>query len=174
MDQPPPASTPVSHSCFVRISGPVTASGYLTPEGEGVPSILAGREFGTGPCVTHADIGSSVNGGWPWSFACSLFCQRSSRPPPFSCWGWPWAAGRHLFTGAAAGSTVGVFAWGDNSSGELGDGNTSGSSLLHGLFSLPSGVTPTAIAGGGGTRRPTAFPIRGVCHRLRRAPLRLG
>ncbi len=54
---------------------------------------------------------------------------------------------------AAAVSTVGVFAWGDNSTGELGDGNTTNSSTPLAV-SLPPGVTPTAIAGGGGMGDP--------------------
>jgi alpha-tubulin suppressor-like RCC1 family protein len=54
----------------------------------------------------------------------------------------------------AAGSTVGVFAWGDNTSGELGNGNTTTNSTTPVPVSLPSGVTPTAIAGGGGIGDP--------------------
>ena len=60
----------------------------------------------------------------------------------------------------AAGSTVGVFAWGDNSSGELGNGNTTNSSTPMPV-SLPSGVTPTAIAGGGGQGDPQPSQFAG-------------
>jgi alpha-tubulin suppressor-like RCC1 family protein len=54
----------------------------------------------------------------------------------------------------AAGSSVRLFAWGDNSTGELGNGVSGGFSDTPGLVSLPSGVTPTAIAGGGGGADP--------------------
>ncbi len=47
----------------------------------------------------------------------------------------------------AIGSNGKLYAWGDNSSGQLGDGNTSESDAPV-VVSLPSGVTPTAIAGG--------------------------
>src|ERR1019366_3529457 len=50
----------------------------------------------------------------------------------------------------AAGSTVGGFAWGDNSTGELGNGNTTNSSTPVPV-SLPAGVTPTAVAASQGT-----------------------
>ncbi len=57
---------------------------------------------------------------------------------------------------AAAGSSVGLFAWGYNSHGQLGDGTSVGPdscaagscSTTPGLVLLPSGVTPTATAGG--------------------------
>jgi alpha-tubulin suppressor-like RCC1 family protein len=47
----------------------------------------------------------------------------------------------------AIGSNGKLYAWGDNGSGALGDGNTSESDTPV-VVSLPSGVTPTAIAGG--------------------------
>ena len=47
----------------------------------------------------------------------------------------------------AIGSNGKLYAWGDNGSGQLGDGNTSESDAPV-VVSLPSGVTPTAIAGG--------------------------
>jgi hypothetical protein len=50
----------------------------------------------------------------------------------------------------AIGSDGHLYAWGDNFYGELGDGGNSNSSTP-GVVSLPSGVTPRAIAGGGGT-----------------------
>ncbi len=50
----------------------------------------------------------------------------------------------------AIGSDGHVYAWGDNSLGELGNGGTTNSTTPV-VVSLPSGVTPTAIAGGGGT-----------------------
>jgi alpha-tubulin suppressor-like RCC1 family protein len=57
---------------------------------------------------------------------------------------------------SAAGSSVGLFAWGYNSHGQLGDGTRVGPdscaagscSTTPGLVLLPSGVTPTATAGG--------------------------
>ena len=49
----------------------------------------------------------------------------------------------------AAGTTVALFAWGDNSNGELGNGNTTNSDTPQ-LVPLPAGVTPVATAGGGG------------------------
>jgi alpha-tubulin suppressor-like RCC1 family protein len=54
----------------------------------------------------------------------------------------------------AAGNSVQLFAWGDNSSGELGNGVTGGISDTPVVVSLPSGVTPTATAGGGGGGDP--------------------
>jgi alpha-tubulin suppressor-like RCC1 family protein len=50
----------------------------------------------------------------------------------------------------AAASSVGVFAWGDNSTGELGNESIGGSSGTPAPVALPAGVTPTAIAAGGG------------------------
>ena len=47
----------------------------------------------------------------------------------------------------AIGSDGKLYAWGDNASGELGDGNQTNSSTPV-VVSLPSGVTPTAIAAG--------------------------
>ena len=51
---------------------------------------------------------------------------------------------------AAPGSSVALLSWGDNSSGELGNGVTGGISDTPVSVSLPPGVTPVAIAGGGG------------------------
>jgi len=55
---------------------------------------------------------------------------------------------------AAAGSTVALLAWGDNSLGQLGDGTSGGSSDTPDAVSLPAGVTPVAIAGSGGGGDP--------------------
>ena len=63
-------------------------------------------------------------------------------------------------TAAAPGSTVGIFAWGDNSSGELGNGSTTNSSTPAPV-SLPSGVVPIAIAGGGGNGDPQPSQFTG-------------
>jgi alpha-tubulin suppressor-like RCC1 family protein len=54
----------------------------------------------------------------------------------------------------AAGSSVAILSWGDNSSGELGNGVTGGTSDTPVSVSLPAGVTPVAIAGGGGGGDP--------------------
>ena len=51
----------------------------------------------------------------------------------------------------AAPTFTGVFAWGDNSTGELGNGTVGGTSDVPAAVLLPSGVTPTAIAAGGGS-----------------------
>jgi len=51
---------------------------------------------------------------------------------------------------AAPGSSVALLAWGDNSSGELGNGVTGGISDTPVSVSFPPGVTPVAVAGGGG------------------------
>jgi len=56
-------------------------------------------------------------------------------------------AGSEADAGAATNS-VGVFAWGDNSVGQLGNGTTTNSGTPAPL-QLPSGVTPTAVAGAG-------------------------
>lgn len=50
---------------------------------------------------------------------------------------------------AAAASSTGVFTWGDNSIGELGNGTTGGFTVSPMAAFLPAGVTPTAITGGG-------------------------
>ncbi len=60
--------------------------------------------------------------------------------------------GRAIPAGAA-GSSVVLLSWGDNSSGELGNGNTTSTSTPSAV-SLPSGVTPTAISAGGGLGDP--------------------
>ncbi len=52
---------------------------------------------------------------------------------------------------AGAASLTAVLAWGDNSTGQLGNGITGGTSDTPVAVSLPSGVTPIAIAGGGGS-----------------------
>jgi alpha-tubulin suppressor-like RCC1 family protein len=62
---------------------------------------------------------------------------------------------------AAAGSSVGLFAWGDNSSGELGGGISGDVSATPVTVSLPTGVTPTSIAGGGGSGDPVADQYAG-------------
>lgn len=57
------------------------------------------------------------------------------------------------FNGYAIGSDDKVYAWGENDFGELGDGSSPSAvpfSDTPVLVSLPSGVAPTAIAGGGG------------------------
>ena len=54
----------------------------------------------------------------------------------------------------ATGSSVALLSWGDNSSGELGNGVTGGISDTPVSVSFPTGVTPVAIAGGGGGGDP--------------------
>ena len=54
---------------------------------------------------------------------------------------------------ASGGSSVGVFAWGDNSEGELGNGGSTNASTPVPV-SLPAGVHPTAVAGSGGDGDP--------------------
>ncbi len=51
--------------------------------------------------------------------------------------------------GYAIGSDLNVYAWGYNGFGQLGDGNLASSDTPV-VVSLPSGVTPKAVAGGGG------------------------
>jgi alpha-tubulin suppressor-like RCC1 family protein len=53
----------------------------------------------------------------------------------------------------AAGAAVTLLTWGDNSSGELGNGGTTNSDTPTPV-SLPAGVTPIAVAGGGGGGDP--------------------
>jgi alpha-tubulin suppressor-like RCC1 family protein len=52
--------------------------------------------------------------------------------------------------GSGPASSARVFAWGDNSTGQLGDGTVGGTSDVPAAVVLPSGVTPIAIAAGGG------------------------
>jgi hypothetical protein len=52
---------------------------------------------------------------------------------------------------AGAASFTGVFSWGENSTGQLGNGVTGGTSDTPAAVSLRSGVTPIAIAAGGGS-----------------------
>jgi alpha-tubulin suppressor-like RCC1 family protein len=62
--------------------------------------------------------------------------------------------------GAASTTTV-AFSWGDNSSGELGNGTSGGSSATPVPVQLPAGVTPTALAGAGGQGDPAADGFAG-------------
>ena len=57
----------------------------------------------------------------------------------------------HEAPASATPSTIGLFTWGDNSTGELGTGMIEGTSLTPAVASLPPGVTPIAIAAGGGS-----------------------
>ena len=61
---------------------------------------------------------------------------------------------------AAAGSSVTLFAWGVNSTGELGNGSTTSTSSPV-VVALPSGVHPTAFAGSGGNDDPQPFYYAG-------------
>ena len=64
---------------------------------------------------------------------------------------------------AAAGTSVAVFSWGDNSVGELGNGSLSPtSSDQPASVLLPQGVTPTAIAGDNSTAANTSSDPFGV------------
>ncbi len=55
-------------------------------------------------------------------------------------------------TGYAIGSNGKLYAWGNNSAGQIGDGTSSSSpTLIPTPVLLPSGVTATAVAGGGDT-----------------------
>ena len=58
-------------------------------------------------------------------------------------------------------ATTEALAWGDNSLGELGAGLTVGSSDTPVAVSLPAGVTPTAMAGGGGAGDPQPLDYTG-------------
>jgi alpha-tubulin suppressor-like RCC1 family protein len=64
-------------------------------------------------------------------------------------------------TSAAPATTTVAFAWGDNSLGELGDGVSGGISDTPVAVSLPAGVTPTAMAGGGGAGDPQPLDYAG-------------
>ena len=59
------------------------------------------------------------------------------------------SAAVQMDAGAAA-MPAGVFAWGDNSAGELGNGTVGGASDVPAAALLPSGVTATSIAASGG------------------------
>ena len=60
------------------------------------------------------------------------------------------ALGGGYYSGYAVGSDGKLYAWGDNTYGELGDGTTTSSDTPV-QVSLPTGVTATAIAGGSST-----------------------
>jgi alpha-tubulin suppressor-like RCC1 family protein len=61
----------------------------------------------------------------------------------------PTAIAGGAFDGYAIGSDGNLYAWGDNSFGELGNGTTTSSNTPV-LVSMPPGVTPRAISGGSG------------------------
>jgi alpha-tubulin suppressor-like RCC1 family protein len=114
-----------------------------------------------GLCVIHADVRLVCQRGL--AMVIRLFASLSKVFTAAALMALGIAAGLQVATAVpatAAGSTVGVFAWGDNSSGELGDGNTTNSSTPLAV-SLPPGVTPTAIAGGGGQGDPQPSQFAG-------------
>jgi alpha-tubulin suppressor-like RCC1 family protein len=61
------------------------------------------------------------------------------------------ASGPQGYSAYALGSDGNVYAWGDNTYGQLGDGTSSGRSLVPVVVSMPAGVKATAIAADGGT-----------------------
>ncbi len=96
------------------------------------------------------DVGELGNGSDTGPEICLAMTPCSTTPVPVSL---PSGVTPEVIAGGSGdGYTIGsdghLYAWGFNGEGELGNGTSGGISTTPVVVSLPSGVTPTAIAGG--------------------------
>ena len=143
----PQKCAPLSAPCST-VPVPVSLPSGVTPAaiagggGNGVVGSGAGYAIGSDGNLYAWGNNSSGQLG-DGSLSNSNLPVRVSLPSGVS----PTAIAAGFDAGYAIGSDGHLYAWGDNSSGQLGDGNTANSDVPV-RVSLPSGVTPAAVAAG--------------------------
>ncbi|MGA8726953.1 MAG: putative Ig domain-containing protein [Acidimicrobiales bacterium] len=129
-----------------------TTTNSSTPVEVALPSGVTPRAIASGQSVAYA-IGSDGN-LYAWGYdgygelgnGTTMFDSLTPVEVALPSGVTPTAIASGGYSGYAIGSDGHLYAWGDNGNGELGNGTTTNSSTPVEV-SLPSGVTPTAIAG---------------------------
>lgn len=143
----PERCAPLSVGCST-VPVPVSLPSGVTPTaiagggGNGVVGYGAGYAIGSDGNLYAWGANSSGQLG-DGSLSSSNLPVRVSLPSGVN----PTAIAAGFDSGYAIGSDGNLYAWGDNSSGQLGDGNTANSDVPV-RVSLPLGVTPAAVAAG--------------------------
>jgi alpha-tubulin suppressor-like RCC1 family protein len=125
---------------LVSLPSGVTATAISAAQGIGYAIGSNGKLYAWGD-NTYGTLGNGTSGG---SSTTPVVVSLPSGVTPTAI------AGGYE-SGYAIGSDGHMYAWGDDFYGELGNGTMGGISDTPVVVSLPSGVTPTSIAGGGGT-----------------------